>query len=106
MGLMTIDDLAQRWGISTVDAWELVRVGSVPFIWLGRGEPDLTRRGRKPIRFRLADVDAWETSRRRAWETPEPQRRRVAFEPVVTIAGTTIGGRLKLGSTDRKRKHS
>lgn len=95
MGLLTIDDLAERWSVSTVEAWELVRVGGVPFIAL-RGEVDLTRRGRKPVRFDLGAVVAWEQSRARVWSDDDARRRAASRrEPEVRIVGAAIGGRLK-----------
>lgn len=98
MALLTIDALAERWGVSTVDAWAMVRDGSVPFVWFGRGEPDLTRRGRKPARFDLAAVLAWEASRARVWSDDDARRRAAARrEPTVKIVGVAIGGRLKSG---------
>lgn len=97
MGLLTIADLAERWSVSTPEAWELVRLGGVPFVSL-RGEVDLTRRGRKPVRFDLGAVVAWEQSRARVWSDDDARRRAASRrEPTVRIVGASIGGRLKSG---------
>ena len=102
---LTIDDLAKAWHVTTPTAWEIVRTRAVPFIWTGTGEPDLTRRGRKPAYFLAADVAAWEQRQKRVWPS-EGQRERAAVrqEPAVTIAGVAIGGRLRAGATARARR--
>lgn len=101
---LTIDDLAASWHCSTATAWEIVRTRGVPFVWLGPGEPDLARRGRKPVVFRGEDVAAWERGQTRVWEPGDTTPRRAQrVEPVVTIAGVAIGGRLRAGGGIRGR---
>lgn len=102
---LTIDDLARAWNVTTPTAWEIVRTRGVPFVWLGAGEPDLTRRGRKPAYFLASAVAAWEQRQTRVWsDDGQKQRAAVRQEPAVTIAGVAIGGRLRAGAAARARR--
>jgi len=54
---LTLDELAERWGVSrrTLDHWRLTgRPMPQPCRWLGR----------KPVRFLLSDVEAFEAKHR------------------------------------------
>lgn len=64
--LLTIDDLAARWGVGDEVIRRHIRDDGLPFVPLGRSA------GRKPqYRFRLAAVERWEADRERVRERPE-----------------------------------
>lgn len=61
--LLKDSDLAERWGIdlenlSTVH--DVVREKQVPFLWIGKGEINLSRISWRCVRFRERDVEKWE----------------------------------------------
>lgn len=62
-GLLTIADVATRWGCSVEHAWEIAREGGLPGVWLGTGDYRPTKSGQKLMRFRKAAVEAFEQSR-------------------------------------------
>jgi excisionase family DNA binding protein len=49
--LLTPAQLAERWSVAVSQVWRLGRDGKVPVVMVGRY-----------MRFRLADVEAWEQS--------------------------------------------
>jgi len=48
-GLLTADELAERWRVSKAQIYRLAREGRVPTLTIGRY-----------YRFRLASIEAWE----------------------------------------------
>jgi hypothetical protein len=68
--LLTIDDLANRWEVSTVNAWDIVRTRQVPYIGLSAKTPNLAAKGRRPVRFRLESIEAWEAREEGIWVDP------------------------------------
>ncbi len=76
--LLTIDDLAERWGCDPKTAWSRVRERGVPVVWLGRGSYDATKHGPKLVRFRPESIDRWELSQEHALligaAPPAPER--------------------------------
>jgi excisionase family DNA binding protein len=53
--LLTAEQLAGRWQISTAQVYRLARDGAIPFVSLGRYR-----------RFRLASIEAWEAAQEAA----------------------------------------
>jgi hypothetical protein len=70
--LLTIADLAVRWGCKPETAMDKVRDKGVPFVWLGRGEPRLKAAGQKFIRFRPEAIAAFERAQEHVWAEPAP----------------------------------
>lgn len=68
--MMVIKDLAERWGVSVVDAKRIVREGAVPFIALR--EVDM-RINWSFVRFNPAAVEAWEQGRERTADAAAPE---------------------------------
>ena len=93
--LLTVEDLAARWGVSEDVVREHVKHDGLPFVPLGRG-------GKRPTyRFRLAAVEAWEGDRERRHEgkqdTPAPPPPSVAeaWDGVDRLKG--VGGKRRKG---------
>jgi hypothetical protein len=60
MGLMTLSDLAERWGLSENEVKALIRQdSSIPFVRLGKGGD--MRLNWKRIRFRSESIENWES---------------------------------------------
>ncbi len=60
MGLLTVGDLAKRWGLSESEVKALVREdASVPFIKLGKSGD--MRLNWKRVRFRSESIENWES---------------------------------------------
>lgn len=64
--LMTIRDLAERWGVSLDRAKRHVRKAGVPFFRLADSPRDRISWG--VVRFRAASVAAWEQSAEQAFD--------------------------------------
>jgi len=47
--LLTPDEVAERWSVGKSQVWRLVREGQLPAVRIGRY-----------VRFRVADLEAWE----------------------------------------------
>jgi hypothetical protein len=63
--LLTLEQLAERWGVSEDVVRDHVKHDGLPFVPLGRG-------GKRPVyRFRLAAVEHWEAQREKHHERPE-----------------------------------
>jgi hypothetical protein len=65
--LLSPSDLAERWQCSVGTVMDRVRGRGVPYLWLGKGEPNLTSRGTKLIRFRPKAVEIWEAQQEGYW---------------------------------------
>ena len=64
--LLTPEDLAKRWKTTTETVWDRVddEVHPLPWIYIGNGRPakGRGRRGQRGLyRFRIQDIEAWET---------------------------------------------
>lgn len=70
--LLTIRDLADRWGVSVDKAKKQVRGGHVPFIQIGT-DADM-RVNWSTVRFRAADVARWEQDAVKVFDSPEPAK--------------------------------
>jgi hypothetical protein len=58
--LLTVGDLADRWGLTTDQVADLVREQGVPYVPLRRGTSP--RVSWSSMRFRESSVEAWESS--------------------------------------------
>lgn len=70
--LLTLLQLAQKWGWSRDAVWRLVKKRDIPFVRIGRNHY-----------FREADVDAWlkaKTVQPKAAVVPQPRPRRKSAE--------------------------
>lgn len=72
MSLLTVDDLAARWGLTPTRVRKLVKHDGLPYVSF---QPE--RKGRMAIswrfiRFNPEAVAEWEAIRQRAFPTPEP----------------------------------
>ena len=71
MGLMTVKDLAERWGLSESEVKELIRQDtSIPFVRLGKGG-DL-RLNWNRVRFRLEAIERWEEEHQVTFKQEKP----------------------------------
>lgn len=73
MQLLTVEQLADRWQVSTDTVLGLVRLRGVPWVSL-RTSP--SGRGPKTLRFRPDAIAAWELENQATWgqaERPAPQ---------------------------------
>lgn len=68
--MMVIKDLAERWGVSVIDAKRIVREEKVPYLALRQPGPGSMRICWKFIRFEAAAVEAWEAKRRKFFQPP------------------------------------
>lgn len=74
--MMTINELAERWGVSLRDAKQIVRDEKVPFIALRTAD---MRINWTFVRFEPEAVDGWERGRERVFpQAPPPQPRFIA----------------------------
>jgi len=69
--LMTIRDLAERWGVSVDTAKKHVRRRGVPFFQIGTDADMLVNW--KTARFRLEAVRQWEQQSERVFAAPAPE---------------------------------
>ncbi len=82
MGLMTVKDLGERWGLSESEVKGLIRGDtSIPFVRLGKGG-DL-RLNRNRVRFRLEAIEQWEQERQVTFKNPA--------QPLVIPARSLLG---------------
>ena len=71
MGLMTLSDLAERWGLAESKVKDLVREdSSIPFVRLGKGG-DL-RINWDRVRFRLEAIERWEEEHQTVFGEAKP----------------------------------
>lgn len=70
--LLTIDDLAERWGCDPRTAWDRVKEKQISFVWLGKGDYDPSKHGPKLVRFRLKSIEEWEARLEKAHAVPQP----------------------------------
>lgn len=68
--ILTVDELAARWGCETSTVLAMVKTRDVPYFQVGQVKR-LDRRGPKDLRFRLAAIEEWERSVESTWKTPE-----------------------------------
>jgi hypothetical protein len=83
--VLTVDDLAERWGCSKWTVLDRVKNPECPLPAFALGSPTGPRQGRKTLRFRLEDVKAWEADQVRI-HAPTPEARP---EPISRIPGYT-----------------
>lgn len=83
--LLTIRDLAERWGVSIDKAKKHVRRCGVPFIRIGSPADMLVCWG--SVRFRLVAVLQWEQDSEAAFREPE--------KPAVQYGGARSTGKYK-----------
>ncbi len=74
MNLLTVDDLAERWGLTALQVRKLVKRDGLPFISFQPSKPGRMNISWRFIRFDPEAVATWETGRQKAFPTPEPQR--------------------------------
>ena len=71
MGLMTVKDLGERWGLSESEVKGLIREDtSIPFVRLGKGG-DL-RLNWNRVRFRLEAIERWEEEHQVTFGSDKP----------------------------------
>lgn len=92
--LITIDDLAARWDVTTSKAWEIVRSRKVPFLTLSGKSSDLNGKGPRPIKFRASAVDRWEQEQQEIWVEPAVAATQPSTVP--TSRSATAAARLGL----------
>lgn len=85
--LLTITDLAARWGVSTDTAWDRVKAGGIRGVWLGAGEYRPTKAGAKLVRFREEAVLAFEKDREITLNDGRPKLAVKAPTPAAAIPG-------------------
>jgi hypothetical protein len=73
--LLTVGDLAERWGLTTDQVADLVREQGVPYVPLRRGTSP--RVSWSNMRFREAAIEAWETANERI----HPTAKRAGIKP-------------------------
>jgi excisionase family DNA binding protein len=69
VGLMTVKDLAERWGLAESKVKKLVREKSIPFVSLGKGGD--MRLNWDRVRFRLEAIEQWEQEHQTVFKNPE-----------------------------------
>ncbi len=80
MGLMTVKDLGERWGLSESTVKQLVREKSIPFVGLGSGD---LRQNWSRVRFRLEAIEQWEQEHQVTFKNPA--------QPLVIPARSLLG---------------
>ena len=71
MGLMTVKDLGERWGLSESEVKGLIREdASIPFVRLGKGGD--MRLNWKRVRFRLEAIERWEEEHQATFKEAKP----------------------------------
>lgn len=101
--LLTIDDLAERWGCNARTAWERVKEKGIPFVWLGKGEFNPSGHGPKLVRFRPRVIEEWEAAREKVHEAdaPAPAAAKAAGSPAGMPAWWD--GKVRGGAKTRKK---
>lgn len=74
MSLLTVDDLAERWGLTPAQVRMLVRRDGLPYISFQPFTPGRLNISWRFVRFNPEAVAEWEAGRQRAFPTPEPPR--------------------------------
>lgn len=72
MSLLTVDDLAGRWGLTALQVRKLVKRDGLPYVNFQPFTPGRMQTSWKFIRFEPEAIAAWEASRRRTFATAEP----------------------------------
>lgn len=71
MGLLTVKDLGERWGLSESDIKALIREDqSIPFVRLGKGGDFRLNWNR--VRFRLESIERWESEHQTVFKQDKP----------------------------------
>ncbi len=71
MGLMTVKDLGDRWGLSESEVKGLIREdASIPFVRLGKGGD--MRLNWSRVRFRLEAIERWEEEHQVTFKSDKP----------------------------------
>lgn len=70
--ILTVDDLAERWGLSAQTVMKRVEDPESPLPAIPMGRPQGKARRRRLLRFRIEAVRAWERDQERRL-APEPQ---------------------------------
>ncbi|MDR3618738.1 MAG: hypothetical protein P4L85_05250 [Paludisphaera borealis] len=78
--LLSVADVAERWGVDEDDVKSAVLDHSLPFIQFGRSSQRI-RWAR--LRFRKDAVAAWELEQQASWAPPEERQRPAASRPQV-----------------------
>jgi hypothetical protein len=68
--LLTVDDLAERWGCTASKVLDIVRTRKVPYLQIG-AKKRLDQRGPNSLRFRPGAIERWEEDEEVTWTTPE-----------------------------------
>jgi excisionase family DNA binding protein len=69
MGLLTVKDLGERWGLSEGTVKQLVREKSIPFVGLGSGD---LRLNWNRVRFRPEAIERWEEEHQVTFKSDKP----------------------------------
>lgn len=72
--LLTVDDLASRWGLTPLQVRMLVKRDGLPYISFQPFTPGRMHISWRFIRFDHKAVAEWEDGRRMAFAAPEPPR--------------------------------
>lgn len=103
--LLTAEDLAERWNVTTDAVWDQVdgEDDPLPFIHFGRGTPTPKRAGQKGlIRFRLETVLAWEARNEKSFAKPCSNVDADA-QAVKILSGENHDGKLRGGRKGRAK---
>ncbi|WP_435005119.1 hypothetical protein P12x_003012 [Tundrisphaera lichenicola] len=90
--ILTVAELAERWGVSTDTVMARVEDPETPLSAIALGRPEGKKRRRLVLRFRIETVRAWERD----------QERRLAPEPRAEPAGRPAGYEGKIHTRPRK----
>lgn len=102
--LLTADEVASRWQLTTAAVWDAVDDTANPlsFLYLGRGKAKRGQPGQRgSYRFRLQDVEAWELRARRSFA----QEGQAADESAAQALTGQVGhdGKLRGGQKGRRK---
>lgn len=105
--LLTAEQVAKRWQVSTSTVWDAVddQTNPLDFLYLGRGRARRGQAGQRgSYRFRLEDVEAWELRARRSFSAEQKAVEEAAAQALTGQAGHD--GKLRGGMKGRRKAGS
>lgn len=102
--LWTIAELADWLNVSIDAAWETVRARKIPYLFYGKGTPNLDRKGSRSVRFLPSAVMRWAEANQAYWGDPVEVDESPLPEAVAPAAAGEGNWRDELGGAPKRRR--